>query len=292
VELQRGGYAKAVILRISETRNLGENFDRFAFYETTKTLTAAPPDTLMCNEKYTHAYAIVNAVGVILTTNHKAQGIFLPANDRRHYVAWSTRKRTEFPEQFWIEFYGWYENGGYEIVADYLHKVDLSKWDPKAPPPQTAAFWEIVHATASSEDAELNDVLDALGRPHVVTSDEVAAAANEEFATWLVDRKNARKVPHRFEQCDYVPVRNTGAKDGMFKIGGRRRVVYGKNDLTERQRVKAAEALQLVVMCHRPGGKRAAEKRSRSTWCASTTQGAPKKPRARGLQNTATPKPG
>jgi Family of unknown function (DUF5906)/TOTE conflict system, Archaeo-Eukaryotic Primase domain/Primase C terminal 1 (PriCT-1) len=244
LESQFNGYLQSVILRIRETRNLGENFDRFAFYESTKTMIAAPPETLTCNDKYTKAYPIVNANGVILTTNRKANGFFLPQNDRRHFVAWSERKRADFPDTYWDEIWGWYNGGGYEIVADYLWTVDLTKWNPKAPPPQTAAFWEIVHATASSEDAELADVLDAMGRPDVTTLADVAAATGEtEFGEFLRDRRNARRVPHRFEQCDYVPVRNADAKDGLFKIGGRRMVVYGKNELTERQRVTAAQAL-------------------------------------------------
>jgi hypothetical protein len=244
LESQFTGYLQSVVLRISETRDLGENFDRFAFYEHTKTLIAAPPETLTCNDKYIRAYPIINGTGVILTTNHKAQGFYLPANDRRHFVAWSDRKREEFGDQYWNELYSWYQNGGYEIVADFLWSVDLTEWNPKAPPPQTPAFWEIVQATASSEDAELADALDAMGRPDVVMLDQVAAAAGPEFRDWLHDRKNGRKIPHRFEQCDYVPVRNADAKsDGRWKIGGRRTVVYGKTELSERQRVKAAQDL-------------------------------------------------
>jgi Family of unknown function (DUF5906) len=244
LESQFNGYLESVVLRINETRDRGESFDRYAFYEHTKTLIAAPPETLTCNEKYVRPYPIINATGVILTTNHKAQGFYLPANDRRHFVAWSDRKREDFPDGYWPKLWGWYQNGGYEIVADYLWSVDLTKWDPKAPPPHTPAFWEIVQATASSEDAELADALDAMKRPDVTTLGDVGAAVTDpEFAEWLNDRKNSRKVPHRFEQCGYVPVRNADAKDGLFKIGGRRMVVYGKIELTERERVKAANTL-------------------------------------------------
>ena len=34
--------------------------------------------------------------------------------------------------------------------------------DPKAPPPKTPAFWDIVDASRAPEDAELADVIDAL----------------------------------------------------------------------------------------------------------------------------------
>jgi hypothetical protein len=43
-------YLKAVILRVSETRDLGDS-NRIAFYDHLKTYAAAPPDTLTVNEK-------------------------------------------------------------------------------------------------------------------------------------------------------------------------------------------------------------------------------------------------
>jgi hypothetical protein len=35
---------------------------------------------------------VFNCLGFIITTNYKTDGIYLPADDRRHYVAWSHRK--------------------------------------------------------------------------------------------------------------------------------------------------------------------------------------------------------
>jgi len=49
------GFLKAVILRISEARDLGD-FDRFQFYEHMKTYTAAPPDVLRIDEKNLREY--------------------------------------------------------------------------------------------------------------------------------------------------------------------------------------------------------------------------------------------
>ena len=69
------GFLKAVILRISEARDLGE-FDRFKFYDHMKAYTASPPDTLRIDEKHLREYAILNVCGIIVTTNHKTDGIF------------------------------------------------------------------------------------------------------------------------------------------------------------------------------------------------------------------------
>src|SRR6516162_10953850 len=57
----------------------------------------------------------------------------------------------------------WYDNGGDRHVAAYLSERDISRFDPKAPPPKTPGFWAIVDANRAPEDAELADVLDRLG---------------------------------------------------------------------------------------------------------------------------------
>ena len=82
------GFVKSVILRISELRDLGDG-NRFEFYEHMKVFTASPPDVLRVDEKHVREYAVFNVCGVIITTNYKTNGIYLPAEDRRHYVAWS-----------------------------------------------------------------------------------------------------------------------------------------------------------------------------------------------------------
>ena len=49
----------------------------------------APPDVLRVNEKHLKEYYVLNCLGLIITTNHQTDGLYLPADDRRHYVAWS-----------------------------------------------------------------------------------------------------------------------------------------------------------------------------------------------------------
>jgi hypothetical protein len=66
----------------------------------------------------------------------------------------------------------------------------------------------------------------------VATLAGVIANASQEFAEFLRDRKNSRKIPHRFEACGYVPFRNSDAKDGLWKIGERRQAVYVRADLS------------------------------------------------------------
>jgi hypothetical protein len=56
----------------------------------------------------------------------------------------------------------WYTRGGLANVTAYLAGLDISGFDPKAPPPKTPAFWDIVDANRAPEDAELADVLDEM----------------------------------------------------------------------------------------------------------------------------------
>jgi hypothetical protein len=229
-------FTKAVILRINEGRDLGEG-DRFKFYDHIKTLTAAPPNTLPLNEKFIREYYVANVVAVFITTNHKTDGLYLPSDDRRHYVAWSKAERKDFTPAYWNALWQFYEReNGYAHIAAYLATRDIAAFDPKAPPPQTAAFWDICSASQAPEDGELADVLDALKNPDSVTLAELRAAAKGETSEWLLDRRSHRSMPHRMERCAYVPLRNPNANDGLWKVKDRRQVVYVKANLNAAQR--------------------------------------------------------
>src|SRR6266699_554115 len=144
---------------------------------------------------------------------------------------------------YWNYLWGWYAHGGNRHVTAYLASLDISAFDPKAPPPKTAAFWDIVDANQAPEDAELADVIDRMGNPEATTRIRITAEAFGEIEAWIRDRKNRRAIPHRLEKCGYVPVRNDAAKDGLWKINGTRQAVYAKSCLSIRDRLKAASKL-------------------------------------------------
>jgi hypothetical protein len=240
------GFVKSVVLRVSEARDLGD-MDRFAFYDHMKTYTAAPPDVLRCDEKNIREHSVLNVCGVAITTNHKSDGIYLPADDRRHFVAWSDCDRFRFDEAYWRDLWQWYGSSGIANVAAHLRTLDLSGFDPKAPPPRTDAFWHIVNAGRATEESEIADVIDWLGNPDALTLGQLTAAASQmnhlDLLEWLSDRKNRRKIPHRLEEVGYEPVRNDTAKDGLWKRNGKRQAVYAKTGLSIRDRLAAAQRL-------------------------------------------------
>ena len=234
------GFVKSVILRVSEARDLGD-VDRFAFYDHMKAYTAAPPDVLRVDEKFMREYAVFNVCGVIITSNHKTNGIFIPEDDRRHYVAWSELTKDAFTPDYWQRIWGWYNEGGIGHVAAFLAQKDISGFQAKVPPPKTEAFWDIVASNTAPEDAGLGDGLEALGSPAAVTLMAVAQVAEPSFADWLRDRKNSRSVPHKMEECGYKSVRNPTAKSGRWKVDGKDVVIYPRKELSVREAIAAAE---------------------------------------------------
>lgn len=249
---QYNPYLRAVILRINEVRDLGD-VGRFSFYDHIKTITASPPDTFQINDKYLAEHNIVNCCGVVMTTNYKTDGLYLPPDDRRTYVAWSPLERDVFPKEYWADLWDWYDRGGDRHVMAYLRHYDISAFRPKAPPPQTDAFHAIVNANTASDDDDVADALEELGRPNVVSWDSIEQAANPTLARLMEDKDRYKKrLGHRLESQGYVAIVNPDRRDGAWdykaplfgaKDPVRRRIrLYGKASFSTREIIPLARA--------------------------------------------------
>jgi hypothetical protein len=242
------GYLKSVVLRISEVHDLGE-VNRFSFYEMTKTIIAAPPDTHRVNEKHRPEYHIPNVNGVIITSNYLTNGIYLPPDDRRHCVAWSDCTEGDFESGYFDKLYDWYDNkGGAGHVAAYLATLDLTGFNAKAPPKKTEAFYAIANANAAPEEVELVEVIDRLNNPQAITVKQIVDGAEavehlQVLAEWITGHKNRRAIPHRMAQVGYLPVRNPGDKSGLWKILGAKQAVYARKELSVRDQIGAVSDL-------------------------------------------------
>ena len=237
-------FLKSIVIRVSEARDMGE-YNRYGFYELMKPVTAAPPDSLRVDSKHTKEYNILNCCGVVYTTNNK-DGLYLPEDDRRHFVAWSNLTKEAFHSGYWNGLWQWYEGGGCAHVAAFLAARDLSGFDPKAPPPRTDAFFSMVNMHRSEEDIELSDVLSKMHSPDAVTIEQLMRAANRDnvdFGLWLQDRRNRRSIPHRLERCGMTSVRNPDRKSGLWLVAGSERNIYVKARLSRREQLAAAAAL-------------------------------------------------
>jgi hypothetical protein len=113
------GWTKGVIVRVSEARDLGD-VDRYQFYEHSKVYMAAPPDVLRVDEKNLKEHYVANVCGVIITTNHRTAGIYLPPDDRRHFVVWSASTKEDFDAAYWTRLWRWYADGGLAVAAKLI----------------------------------------------------------------------------------------------------------------------------------------------------------------------------
>jgi hypothetical protein len=258
-------FLQSVILRISEARDVGEA-NRYGFYERTKTIIASPPETLRIDRKFVGTYRIPNVAGVIFTTNNRLNGLYLPPDDRRHFVAWSEALPAEFSQDYFTGLYDWYFVEGFGHVRAYLASYDLGGFDPKAPPKKTEAFWAMVATTAAPETVVLGDVLDALGepqgdgeaiRPAAVTMEQLRRKAEDlggyklreganDFTSlheMLTSARDKKRVLHLLGELSYLHVSNPGARDGRWRVDGKRQGVYARSDLAPGDRQAAALAL-------------------------------------------------
>jgi hypothetical protein len=239
-----------VILRVSEARDFGgdetgKGISRYAFYEHMKTYTAAPPEFLRCDEKHVQEHYVANVCGVILTTNHKEGGIYLPEDDKRHYVAWSDCAASDFEPEYFPKLYQWYAMGGNDHVAAFLRGLDISAFNPKAPPPQTEAWRQIVGSHITPEEVKLAEAVETLGRPDALFLRQLTSVMSPETAQWFNERRNARLIPIRLASVGYELTSNPDNQQGYWRVGDQRVAGYSKKGLNPGQKIHALRELSV-----------------------------------------------
>lgn len=222
-------YLVSRVLRINEAKDTGGE-SRFHFYDKTKTIIAAPPTVHSINAKGQRPMQVPNLNAVVITTNYRTGGLYLPADDRRHYVMFSDVTRAAFSDDYWAAYWAWMSAGGLENCYAFLMARDLSRFNPKSPPKQTPEFWEMVEGGHSSEISDLRDVIESMSGKDF-TIDELAAKSfmdfnNHNLKEWLSDKKNGTRVNRSLEDIGCVKNRNSARKDGRWVINGRPRTVF------------------------------------------------------------------
>lgn len=220
------------ILQISESRDLGEGqngVSRYEMYERSKDLCAAPPRMLPCVDKYIAQHQVLNVLRLILTTNHRIDGIYLPPEDRRHYCAWSDAQK--MAEDDANAMWEWYNSGGMDFVANYLAHLDISHFNRSAPPPQTAWWHQLVEGGRPAEDERFADALEKLGRPEWVGTAQIAEAGGLELAGWMAAPGNRRKVEREIDRAGYRRFPNPSDNRGRWYVNGARVAVYRRADV-------------------------------------------------------------
>ena len=225
----------------AKARDLGET-DRYAFYEHLKTLTAAPPNILRRRQKAHPRTCRLKCVQH--HHHHKQQKLDAPAERRsppfRRLV---TAQKGRFPsgllERALPLVCQWRKRDSSRIISTgstwlasmQRHRRQRHRRFGKSsirPARRKMLKWP-THSTRSA------------GLPRSPWADpDKGGFSAPGFADWLRDRKNRRKIPHRFEEAGYVPVRNPDATDGLWKVTGKRQAVYAKRDLSLRDQIEAA----------------------------------------------------
>ena len=130
------GYAyESEVIMLHELRE-SEAKDRRALANHLKPIIAAPPATILVNKKSQHPYNVVNRCLVIASSNDRVP-IVLDSQDRRWMCVWSDLPRMDPPERG-QRMWRWFESGGgYEAIAAWLYRRDVSAFNPAAAPPVT-----------------------------------------------------------------------------------------------------------------------------------------------------------
>lgn len=89
--------------------------------------------------------------------------------------------------------------------------------------------------------------IDERPRSPIVTVQQLIGAASDDkkrrfddVLEWLLDKRNRKAFPHRFNRAGYVPLRNDGQSDGRWKVRGVNVVLYGDKTLPLKARLDAA----------------------------------------------------
>lgn len=231
-------YLMARVLRINEAKDTGGE-SRFQFYDRTKTIITAPPNVHVINNKGVNPFQIPNLNATIITTNYRTGGLYLVRDDRRHYVMFSDATREQFSEEYWRQFHAWMAAGGLEECAHYLMTRDVSRFDPKAPPPKTPAFWEMCESGQASQVGGLADLLE--GREVVAANQLVGLATtsyDNELAEWLKSSKNATALVKALNDLGWTKISNPHEVRGRWVVRGTRTVLYAPQRLTPAQRME------------------------------------------------------
>jgi len=174
----RGYLLSTKHLHINEAE-LGTRQEAVAISNKLKPLAAAPPDTLRVNEKFMKAVKIRNIVNCTMTTNSQLP-VRLNGPSRRIYAMWShlnirgeDGNVTAEWQRYWRESWEWMKSEGAAACVWYLRNcVDISNFNPGAPPPMTEFLREIQEASKSPAQVTIEEFI----RKRVFQCDLLTAA--------------------------------------------------------------------------------------------------------------------
>jgi hypothetical protein len=147
--------------------------------------------------------------------------VFLDKDDRRYAVCKTLRENT-VPSEKGVEIKRWVtKQGGAAAIRYYLEHVDLSAFDPTAPPPWTDAKSALLNDSRSSLVTFAHDLMADEERPGIATITELMYLAQHDLGVWpslkalsnALDDAGAIALPR-------VRIRHGKSKDSVFSLRG------------------------------------------------------------------------
>jgi hypothetical protein len=227
-------FAASTLVRISEAANLQE-MTKWAFNEKTKVLIAGNPDTVAINPKYGQKFTVRMFCGVIVTTNHLASGIYIPAGDRRYdVIEAATMHEMGFKDEsimrsYFDELWTWFiTEGGDTHVAAYLNSRDITNFNAANGQRKTAA-WQTVVSAGLMGDSWLDDILSELDYPDHIGANVIISMAE---AKGMKAQEARAKLSNAMDRAEYYPNRNPLSNDGRWMHERKKFMVYTKKAIS------------------------------------------------------------
>lgn len=241
-------HAMTKFLRLNEIEAVVDTRGRATYvvmYDHLKIYFAAPPERLPINRKGLAVLNVPNVVFLIITSNNVETVLNLIPDDQRAYVLSTSLRRDQMPADYHTKFHAWLDAGGSEAVIHYLMSLDVSDFDPSAPPPMTDAKHQAIQFAVDPLETMMADLLDAMGRPAVVDVPELARQAMKLGISFDDVPLNAPKYRMRFSgwlhAAGYTRVTDRKTTTGHFIVKGKRLAVFVRDD----QLPNALEAIRL-----------------------------------------------
>jgi hypothetical protein len=150
-----GYHLESEILIINELKEPDAR-ERRALANKLKPIIAAPPDTLPINRKGLHPYDMVNRMFVLAFSNDPVP-ISLASQDRRWFCIWSHADRMNPREA--ASMWKWYKSGGYQDIAGWLQRRDVSAFNPAAPPMMTEFKMNLIEQGMTIAESFICDMI-------------------------------------------------------------------------------------------------------------------------------------
>ena len=200
------GYAyESEIIMLHELRE-SEAKERRALANHLKPIIAAPPATILVNKKSQHPYNVVNRCLVIASSNDPVP-IVLDTQDRRWFCVWSHLPRMDAAAGH--RLWSWFRTGGFEAVAAWLYRRDVSAFNPSAAPPVTEYKQSLIDNGQSPAESILCEMI--RGRegpfaPGVITAPFHVLCADLTLRAGLApgQRIYAAALHHALLECQWI----------------------------------------------------------------------------------------